>query len=146
MRTCPPPRTPATSCQSKRSVSLSSAVLARRSHHGKRSKSAHSGKNLFPGNVACVERNSFSAEFGQAQGAVINLITKGGTNQLHGTGFEFLRNDVLNASDFFHNKAGQPKPALRYNNFGFNFNGPIKKKCRGSDRCDSKTSPRRRRA
>ncbi len=74
-----------------------------------------------------VERNSFSAEFGQAQGAVINLITKGGTNQFHGTGFEFLRNDVLNASDFFLNKAGQPKPALRYNNFGFNFNGPIKK-------------------
>src|SRR6266699_1446688 len=74
-----------------------------------------------------VERNSFSAEFGQAQGAVINLITKGGTNQLHGTGFEFLRNDVLNASDFFLNSAGQPKAALRYNNFGFNFNGPIKK-------------------
>ena len=74
-----------------------------------------------------VERNSFSAEFGQAQGAVINLITKGGTNQFHGAGFEFLRNDVLNASDFFLNRAGQPKAALRYNNFGFNFNGPIKK-------------------
>jgi hypothetical protein len=74
-----------------------------------------------------VERNSFSAEFGQAQGAVINLITKGGTNQFHGTGFEFLRNDALNASDFFLNSAGQPKAALRYNNFGFNFNGPIKK-------------------
>jgi hypothetical protein len=74
-----------------------------------------------------VERNSFSAEFGQAQGAVINLITKGGTNQFHGTGFEFLRNDVLNAGDFFLNRAGQPKAALRYNNFGFNFNGPIKK-------------------
>ena len=74
-----------------------------------------------------VERNSFSAEFGQAQGAVINLITKGGTNQFHGTGFEFLRNDVLNAGDFFLNRAGQPKAALRYNNFGFNLNGPIKK-------------------
>ena len=73
-----------------------------------------------------VERNSFSAEFGQAQGAVVNLITKGGTNQFHGTGFEFLRNDVLNAGDFFLNRAGQPKAALRYNNFGFNFNGPIK--------------------
>jgi hypothetical protein len=74
-----------------------------------------------------VERNSFSAEFGQAQGAVINLITKGGTNQFHGTAFEFLRNDVLNASDFFLNRAGKPKAALRYNNFGFNFNGAIKK-------------------
>jgi hypothetical protein len=72
-----------------------------------------------------VERNSFSAEFGQAQGAVINLITKGGTNRFHGTAFEFLRNDALNATDFFLNIGGQPKQVLRYNNFGFNFNGPI---------------------
>ena len=74
-----------------------------------------------------MERNSFSAEFGQAQGAVINLITKGGTNQFHGTAFEFLRNDVLDANDFFLNRAGKTKAAVRYNNFGFNFNGPIKK-------------------
>src|SRR2546423_593431 len=72
-----------------------------------------------------VERNSFSAEYGQAQGAVINLITKGGGNEFHGTLFEFLRNDVLNASDFFNNAGGQPKPTLRYNNFGFNFSGPV---------------------
>src|SRR5437016_6142463 len=72
-----------------------------------------------------VERNSFSAEYGQAQGAVINLITKGGTNEFHGTLFEFLRNDVLNASDFFNNRGGQPKPVLRYNNFGFNLSGPL---------------------
>lgn len=74
-----------------------------------------------------VERNSFSAEFGQAQGAVINLITKGGSNQFHGAAFEFLRNDAINATDFFLNSANQPKQKLRYNNFGFNFNGPIKK-------------------
>jgi len=74
-----------------------------------------------------VQRNSFSAEFGQAQGAVINLITKSGSNQFHGAAFEFLRNDALNATDFFLNNAGQRKGALRYNNFGFNFNGPIKK-------------------
>jgi hypothetical protein len=74
-----------------------------------------------------VERNSFSAEFGQAQGAVINLITKGGSNQFHGSAFEFLRNDALNATDFFLNSANAPKQNLRYNNFGFNFNGPIKK-------------------
>ena len=73
-----------------------------------------------------VERNSFSAEFGQAQGAVINLITKGGTNQFHGTAFEFLRNDIFDANDFFLNRAGKPKASLRYNNSGFNFNGPIK--------------------
>src|SRR2546428_1147125 len=74
-----------------------------------------------------VERNSFSAEYGQAQGAVINLITKGGSNQFHGTGFEFLRSDKLNATDFFLNRAGQPKAKLKYNNYGFNFSGPIKK-------------------
>src|SRR5205085_420445 len=67
-----------------------------------------------------VERNSFSAEFGQAQGAVINLITKGGGNEFHGTLFEFLRNDKLNASDFLNNRAGQPRPQLEYNNFGGN--------------------------
>jgi hypothetical protein len=72
-----------------------------------------------------VERNSFSAEYGQAQGAVINLITKGGGNDFHGGLFEFLRNDALNASDFFNVRAGQPKPVLRYNNFGFNFSGPV---------------------
>lgn len=74
-----------------------------------------------------VERNSFSAEFGQAQGAVINLVTKGGGNQFHGTGFEFYRSDKFNANDFFLNRAGQPKGKLKYNNYGFNFNGPIKK-------------------
>ncbi len=74
-----------------------------------------------------VERNSFSAEFGQAQGAVVNLITKGGSNEFHGTVFEFFRNDALNANNFFLNRAGQPKAELEYNNFGGNFSGPIVK-------------------
>jgi len=74
-----------------------------------------------------VERNSFSAEFGQAQGAVVNLITKGGSNEFHGSAFEFYRNDALNANNFFLNRAGQPKPQLDYNNYGGNFSGPIVK-------------------
>jgi hypothetical protein len=74
-----------------------------------------------------VERNSFSAEFGQAQGAVVNLITKGGSNDFHGALFEFLRNDALNANNFFLNRSGQPRPQLEYNNFGGNFSGPIVK-------------------
>ena len=74
-----------------------------------------------------VERNSFSAEFGQAQGAVVNLITKGGSNEFHGSLFEFFRNDALNANNFFLNRSGQPKPELEYNNFGGNFSGPIVK-------------------
>src|SRR5690349_18805770 len=77
-----------------------------------------------------VERNSFSAEFGQAQGAVINLITKGGSNDFHGTGFEFFRNDALNANNFFLNRVtglGGERPQLDYNNYGGNFSGPIVK-------------------
>src|SRR5689334_22834487 len=80
-----------------------------------------------------VERNSFSAEYGQAQGAVINLITKGGSNDFHGAGFYFLRDDSLNAADAFlkANPARDAeghlisKGALKYKNFGFNFNGPV---------------------
>jgi hypothetical protein len=72
-----------------------------------------------------VERNSFSAEFGQAQGGVVNLITKGGTNEFHGTVFEFYRDDALNANNLFLNRSGQPKPKLEYNNFGGTFSGPI---------------------
>src|SRR6185437_8752499 len=74
-----------------------------------------------------VMRNSFSAEYGQAQGAVINLITKGGSNSFHGAGFEFLRATSLNANNFFLNKANQDRPYLKYNNFGGNFSGPIVK-------------------
>src|SRR5688572_16105875 len=74
-----------------------------------------------------VERNSFSAEYGQAQGAVINLVTKGGTNKFHGTVFEFLRHDKLNANDWFSNQAGIKRAPLTYHNFGGNFSGPIVK-------------------
>src|SRR6266550_6217040 len=74
-----------------------------------------------------VMRNSFSAEYGQAQGAVINLVTKGGSNGFHGAGFEFFRSDKLNEADYFLKRAGQPKAKLKYNNYGFNFSGPIKK-------------------
>lgn len=72
-----------------------------------------------------VERNSFSAEFGQAQGAVVNLITKGGSNDFHGALFEFFRHDSLNANNFFINQVGGDKGKLKYNNFGGNFSGPI---------------------
>ncbi|HUQ32410.1 MAG TPA: carboxypeptidase regulatory-like domain-containing protein [Pyrinomonadaceae bacterium] len=74
-----------------------------------------------------VERNSFSAEYGQAQGAVINLVTKGGGNDFHGNLFEFLRHDSLNANDWFSNRAGIPRAPLSYHNYGGNFNGPIVK-------------------
>ena len=72
-----------------------------------------------------VERNSFSAEFGQAQGAVINLVTKGGGNDFHGALFDFYRNDKFNATDWFNNESRTPRAPLNYKNFGGNFSGPI---------------------
>jgi hypothetical protein len=74
-----------------------------------------------------VQTNNFSAEFDRTAGGVINLSLKSGTNRLHGTLYEFLRNDKLDASNFFSNRAGSPKPLLRYNQFGGSVGGPVRK-------------------
>jgi Carboxypeptidase regulatory-like domain/TonB dependent receptor len=74
-----------------------------------------------------VETNAYSAEVGRAGGAVVNLITKSGTNQWHGGAYEYFRNDLLNANDFFSNLAGTPRPKYRQNQFGGSFGGPIRK-------------------
>src|SRR5690606_18897108 len=74
-----------------------------------------------------VQTNNFSAEFDRTAGGIINLSLKSGTNRLHGTLYEFLRNDKFDASNFFSNRAGSPKPLLRYNQFGGSLGGPIKK-------------------
>ena len=74
-----------------------------------------------------VETNTYSAEVGRAGGAVINLLTKSGTNDWHGGAYEFLRNDKLNANDYFSNLAGTPRPEYRQNQFGGSFGGAIKK-------------------
>jgi hypothetical protein len=98
-----------------------------------------------------IQTSNFSAEYGRNSGASINVITKSGGNQFHGSTFEFLRNDQLDANNFFSNArgrfttdptakapsiivpAGDPRagakvvdrPTLRYNNFGFSIGGPI---------------------
>ena len=72
-------------------------------------------------------RNSYGAEYGQAMGAVINIITRGGTNQFHGGAYYFGRNDLLNAADFFNNLNSIPRDKLRRNDYGYNVGGPIKK-------------------
>ncbi|MBI3950329.1 MAG: TonB-dependent receptor [Acidobacteria bacterium] len=74
-----------------------------------------------------VQTALYSAATGRNAGANIAVITKSGTNQFHGTAYEFLRNDVLNANDFFFNRAGLPSPALKQNQFGFTVGGPIQK-------------------
>src|SRR5207248_262762 len=66
--------------------------------------------------------------FGRASGSNVTVITKAGTNQYHATLFEFLRNDVFNANDLFLKQAGQRRPALKQNQFGFALGGPIDNK------------------
>ena len=67
------------------------------------------------------------AEFGNAAGAIVNAQIKSGTNQLHGSLFEFLRNDKLDANDFFSNRSAAPKRAFRRNIFGGTVGGPIRR-------------------
>jgi hypothetical protein len=72
-------------------------------------------------------RNSYGPEYGQAMGAIINLVTRSGTNKFHGGAFYFGRNDLLNATDYFNSLSGIPKDKLRRNDWGYNIGGPIKK-------------------
>jgi hypothetical protein len=72
-----------------------------------------------------VETNNFSAEYGNSAGMVVNATTRSGTNQYHGDLFEFLRNDKLDANNFFTNAAGRPKAEFRQNQPGGTFGGPI---------------------
>ena len=74
-----------------------------------------------------VQTSLYDAETGRQGGAVIQAVTKSGTNQFHGSLFEFLRNDDLNANDFFRNETGQPRGVLKQNQFGGTVGGPIKK-------------------
>src|SRR3954465_10620914 len=67
--------------------------------------------------------NTFDAEYGRNSGAVVNVVTKSGTNNFHGNVYEFFRNKVLNASGFFDSE----KPDFKQNQFGGTFGGPIKK-------------------
>src|SRR5262249_38935043 len=74
-----------------------------------------------------VQNNNFGAEFGRYGGAVINATIKSGTNELHGSAFEFLRNDAVDANNFFNNLAGRALPPFRQNQFGATAGGPLPK-------------------
>ena len=72
-----------------------------------------------------VQTSSFAPEFGRTPGGQISIVTRSGTNAFHGTAFEYFRNDVLDARDWFVNYNHLPKPAERQNDFGGVFGGPI---------------------
>ena len=72
-----------------------------------------------------IDTNAYPAEEGRAGGAVINLITKSGTNAFHGGAYEYFRNTQLNANDFFANSAGIGRAEFHQNQFGGSVGGPI---------------------
>jgi outer membrane receptor protein involved in Fe transport len=74
-----------------------------------------------------VQQTNFSAEYGFSGASVVNMITRSGTNKFHGSAYDFFRDDSLDANNWFANRAGQPIPALRRNNYGVTIGGPIRK-------------------
>jgi carboxypeptidase family protein/TonB-dependent receptor-like protein len=72
-----------------------------------------------------VLRNNYAPESGNNGGAEILIITKSGKKEYFGTGYYFLRNEALNANDFFNNKVGLPRATYRHNIWGFNVGGPV---------------------
>lgn len=74
-----------------------------------------------------IETSSFAPEFGKTPGGQVILTTRSGANNFHGSIFDYFRNDVMDANDWFASQAGQPRAAERHNNFGGTVGGPIKK-------------------
>ena len=74
-----------------------------------------------------IQTSTYAPEFGRTPGAQISIVTRSGTNQFHGTMFDYLRNDVLDANNWFADEEGLPKPKERQNDFGGTFSGPVLK-------------------
>ncbi len=69
--------------------------------------------------------NNYTAEFGRSGGGVVSVITRSGTNVLHGSAYDYLRNEDLNANTFFNNEASLSRPILKRNQFGGTIGGPV---------------------
>ncbi|MBI3680103.1 MAG: TonB-dependent receptor [Acidobacteria bacterium] len=74
-----------------------------------------------------VQGSNYSAEFGRSLGSVLNVVFKSGANTLHGSAYEFLRNSVLDANNFFDNRRGAALASFQRSQFGGTLNGPIRK-------------------
>ena len=72
-----------------------------------------------------VTRQSYDTQYGKTDGGVVSLVTKSGSNDFHGSGFEFLRNDALDANSWANNFSGIPRQTFHRNQFGGNLSGPI---------------------
>ena len=72
-----------------------------------------------------IQTANFDAAYGRGSGANVDLITRSGTNSLHGSAWEFVRNNLFNANDFFSKASNQPRAALKQNQFGASIGGPI---------------------
>jgi len=72
-----------------------------------------------------VETSSFAPEFGKTPGGQVILTTRSGANAFHGGLYDYFRNDVMDANDWFANQTGQPRAAERHNDFGGFLGGPI---------------------
>src|ERR1700761_2618217 len=74
-----------------------------------------------------VQTANFDAAYGRGTGANVDLVSKSGTNGFHGSVWEFVRNNIFNANDFFSKLDGQPRPELKHNQFGGAIGGPIRR-------------------
>jgi hypothetical protein len=72
-----------------------------------------------------VQTGLYDAQYGKEGGGTVNIVTKSGTNQFHGTAFEYFRNTALDANNFFENASGVPTPVFRQNQYGGTLGGPI---------------------
>ncbi len=72
-----------------------------------------------------IQTSTYAPEFGRTPGGQVSIVTRSGTNQVHGTAFDYLRNDVFDANDWFADRSGLKKPAERQNDFGGTFGGPV---------------------
>jgi hypothetical protein len=72
-----------------------------------------------------VLESTYAAEYGRNAGGIVSVVSKSGTNQLHGTLYDYVRNTDFDANDFFNNQQGQPRSVLQRNQYGGTFGGPI---------------------